>query len=65
LPQPKFEIYKDATGKYRFRLVAANNEIIAISEAYESKDGCKSGIESVKKSAPKASIADLTGEGNH
>ena len=65
MPQPKFEIYKDTAGKYRFRLVAANNEIIATSEAYESKDGCRNGIESVKKSAPKAGVSDRTGEGNH
>ena len=57
--EPKFEIYKDAAGKFRFRLRAANNEIIAVSEAYESKSGCKNGIESVMKSASKAMIHDL------
>jgi hypothetical protein len=30
----KFELYKDAAGKFRFRLKAANGEIIASSEAY-------------------------------
>ena len=57
---PKFEIYKDAAGKFRFRLKAPNGEIIATGEAYESKDGCKNGIESVKKNAPIAEIGDLT-----
>jgi uncharacterized protein YegP (UPF0339 family) len=57
---PKFEIYKDAAGKFRFRLKAVNGEIIATGEAYESKDGCKHGIESVKTNAPIAEIADLT-----
>ena len=56
---PKFEIYKDAAGKFRFRLRAANNEIIAVSEAYESKDGCKNGINSVRTNAPKAEIVDM------
>ena len=56
---PKFEIYKDAAGKFRWRLKAPNGEIIAASEAYESKDGCKNGINSVKMNAPKAEIADL------
>lgn len=56
----KFEIYKDASKQYRFRLRAANNEIIAVSEAYSSKAGCKNGIESVKKNAPIAEIEDLT-----
>jgi len=57
---PKFEIYKDTADKFRFRLKAANGEIIAVGEAYESKDGCKSGIESVKMNASIAEIVDLT-----
>ena len=57
---PWFEMYTDAAGKFRFRLKAANGETIAVSEAYESKSGCKNGIESVKKNAPLADIKDLT-----
>ncbi len=57
-PMPKFEIYKDAAGKYRWRLKAPNGEIIAMSEPYESKDGCKNGINSVKNNAPRAEIVD-------
>jgi len=57
---PKFEIYKDASGKFRWRLKAPNGEIIASSgEAFESKDGCKGGILSVKTNAPKAEIAEV------
>jgi len=56
----KFEMYKDKAGKFRFRLVAPNGETIASSEAYESKDGCKNGIESVKTNAPKAEVVDKT-----
>ena len=57
---PKFEIYKDAAQKFRWRLKAPNGEIIATSgEAYESKDGCKNGIESVKTNAPKATVVDV------
>ncbi len=57
---PKYEIYKDAAQKFRWRLKAPNGEIIATSgEAYESKDGCKKGIESVKSNAPKATVADM------
>jgi uncharacterized protein len=58
LPEPVFEWYKDIAGKYRFRLKAANGEIIAVSEAYSSKEGCVSGIESVKKNAPLAKIVE-------
>jgi uncharacterized protein YegP (UPF0339 family) len=38
--EPVFEWYKDKAGKYRFRLKAANGEIIAVSEGYDSKEGC-------------------------
>ena len=54
----KFEVYKDASGQFRFRLRAANNEIIAISEAYTAKASCMNGIESVKTNAPIAEIED-------
>lgn len=56
----KFEIFKDKAGKFRFRLVAPNAETIASSEAYESKEGCRDGIESVKSVAPTAEIVDIT-----
>lgn len=44
---PKFQIYKDAANKYRFRLYASNGQKILASEGYESKSACKNGIESV------------------
>ena len=53
---PKFEMYTDKAGKCRWRLKAANGEIIATSEAYESEASCKNGIESVKKNAPVAEV---------
>lgn len=56
----KFEVYKDTSGKFRFRLRAANNEIIAVGEAYTTKAACMNGIESVKKNAATAEIDDLT-----
>ena len=58
MPEPKFEWYKDKAGKFRFRLLAANGEKIVVGEAYSSKDGCMSGIESVKKNAPIAKIVE-------
>jgi hypothetical protein len=57
---PKFEVTKDSAGQYRFRLRDANNEIIAVSEAYTTKAKCMEGIESVRKNAPKAIIEDQT-----
>ena len=46
---PKFEVYTDKQGEFRFRLKARNGEIIAVSEGYTGKAGCLNGIESVKK----------------
>ena len=51
-----FEIYKDASGKFRWRLRAANGEPIASSEAYTTMEGCMNGIKSVKENAPIATI---------
>ncbi|EOQ94740.1 PF07411 domain protein [Leptospira wolbachii serovar Codice str. CDC] len=56
----KFEIYKDKAGEFRFRLKAANGEIIASSEGYSSKQACESGITSVKNNAGTAEIVDQT-----
>lgn len=58
MAEPIFEWYKDKVGKYRFRLKAANGEIIAVSEGYASKEGCVGGIESVKKNAAIAKIVE-------
>jgi uncharacterized protein YegP (UPF0339 family)/menaquinone-dependent protoporphyrinogen IX oxidase len=57
-----FEIHCDAGGKFRFHLKAANGEIIAVSQAYTSKQSAENGIASVKKNAPLAKIVDLTAE---
>ena len=48
---PKFEMYIDKAGEFRFRLKARNGEIILASEGYSQKAGCKNGIESVRKNA--------------
>ena len=54
---PKFELYVDKAGEFRFRLKAKNGEIIAASEGYKAKSSCKSGIESVRKNAVDATVA--------
>ncbi len=53
---PKFEVYKDKAGEFRFRLKARNGEIIAVSEGYKQKSSCMNGIESVRRNAPEADI---------
>ena len=55
---PKFEIYTDKKGEFRFRLKARNGQVIAASEGYKKIESCKNGIESVKKNAPDAEVVE-------
>lgn len=55
---PKFEVYVDKAGEFRFRLKARNGEIIAVSEGYKAKASCLNGIESVRKNAPEAAVEE-------
>ena len=59
MADPVWEVFKDAAGKYRWRLKAANSEIIAQSEAYESKEGALDGIKAVRRVALKAKIVEV------
>ena len=58
MKHPKFEMYQDKAGEYRFRLKATNGQIIAVSEGYVAKASCVNGIESVQKNAPDAEIIE-------
>ncbi|MCI5565809.1 MAG: YegP family protein [Clostridiales bacterium] len=51
---PKFEVYLDNAGEYRFRLKAKNGQNIAASEGYKALQSCLNGIESVRKNAADA-----------
>lgn len=53
---PKFELYGDKSGQYRFRLRARNGKVIAISEGYTTKAACENGIESVQRNAAEAEV---------
>lgn len=57
----KFEVYKDKSGGFRFRLKAANGEVVASSESYKTKASALNGVESVKKNAG-SDVVDLTEE---
>ena len=58
LANPKFEVYKDKGGEFRFRLTAKNGQNILASEGYTQLTGCMNGIESVKKNAPGAETVE-------
>ena len=53
---PKFEVYADKAGEFRFRLKAANGEIIGVSEGYKKLESCLNGVDSVKRNAPEAAV---------
>ncbi|MBQ7778688.1 MAG: YegP family protein [Oscillibacter sp.] len=56
---PKFEVYTDKAGEFRFRLKATNGQIIAVSEGYKAIASCMNGIESVKKNAVDAPVEKI------
>ena len=53
---PKFEVYADKRGEFRFRLKATNGQIIATGEGYKAKASCLKGIASIRKNAPEAAV---------
>ena len=55
---PKFEIYADKAGEFRFRLKATNGQVIAVSEGYKAMASCVNGVESVKKNAVDAEVVE-------
>lgn len=55
----RFQIYIDQNREYRWRLVAANNEIVAWSEGYTTKQGAINSANWVKANYL-APIHDLT-----
>ena len=56
LPNPKFQIFRDKAGEYRFRLRARNGEVIAASQGYSTRSACLAGLECVKNTAHEAEI---------
>ena len=58
LKHPKFEVYQDKAGEFRFRLKASNGQIIAVGEGYKTMKSCKNGIASIGKNAPDAPVVE-------
>lgn len=56
---PKFEVYTDKAGEFRFRLKARNGEIIGVGEGYKKKASCLNGIESIRKNAAEGNVEDI------
>ncbi len=58
IANPKFEIYQDKAGEFRFRLKARNGEIILTGEGYKAKASCQNGIESVRTNAKDGTVEE-------
>jgi uncharacterized protein YegP (UPF0339 family) len=56
----KFVVKKGPTGKFRFSLLSTNGQVVASSEAYETKRAAMSGVASVQKLAAGAKVVDTT-----
>ncbi|MDQ4091715.1 MAG: DUF1508 domain-containing protein [Actinomycetota bacterium] len=57
----KFVIKKGPSGRFRFNLLSTNGQVVATSEAYNSKASAMTGIRAVKSLAPDAEVDDQTG----
>ena len=56
----KFVVKKGPTGKFRFSLVSTNGQVVAQSQAYETKRAAMAGVASVQKLAAGAKVVDTT-----
>ncbi|MDR3318889.1 MAG: YegP family protein [Clostridiales bacterium] len=58
--QPAFEVYQDGPKDFKFRLKAANGEVIATSKSYTTKANAKNAIDLVREYAKYADFKDAT-----
>jgi hypothetical protein len=59
----RFEVYEDAEGNYRWRLVHPNGNILADSgQGYASRQGALDGVESVRENVPDATVVRIERE---
>ena len=58
LTHPKYEVYQDKAGEFRFRLKAKNGEIIVTGEGYKAKSSCLNGIDSIGRHAVDAVVTE-------
>jgi uncharacterized protein YegP (UPF0339 family) len=51
-------VYEDRSGGFRFRLKAANGEVVATGESYTTRSGAHGGCDAVKRAAAAATVED-------
>ncbi|MFJ8039895.1 YegP family protein [Kitasatospora sp. NPDC096147] len=55
----KFELYTDESGVHRFRLKASTGAVIITSDPHETREQCLKSIETIRKAAPYAQVAEV------
>ena len=55
-----FELFRDSSGGFGFRLKAPTGEILAVGEGFSTKAGAETAIESIRMTAPLAFVVDRT-----
>ena len=55
----RYEKKEGSSGKFSFNLKAANGQVIGTSQSYKSESGRDNGVESAKKNAPAAPVAEV------
>ena len=63
MPETSFEVYEDDAGQWRWRLKAANHEIVASSESYVDKAGAIRAVGSMKRWVENAAVEEIIEEG--
>jgi uncharacterized protein YegP (UPF0339 family) len=59
MAKPKYQIYSDAAGKYRWRLKDEDGEKVALSgDSFASESEARRAAQRVKDKAPEAEIED-------
>ncbi len=58
--EKKFDMKTAANGKWYLNLKATNSQIVGISEMYNTEASCKSGIQTVRRIASSAGVADTS-----
>lgn len=56
----RFELFSDGVGRFRFRILAANGHLVAVSSPYASKAAAKRTIAMVRNNARRATVEDST-----
>jgi len=59
MKKPVYELFKDKSGEWRWRLIAPNGEIVAVSEGYRNKQAARDTINAIRQYALDAIVKEV------